>query len=396
MCGEGEIEDCFQPYPICETEDAPFTILGVSKKVFSDFFGDADSQNVVFGLQRFPQTPTVEAPTCSGGYYAGATEITGDNNALSIPLEMDNWFDASLSEVIVQGFPGSSETSNVDQLQRWLDFTEWTVDTETPCTTTLDCSEGICSGIPGNKFCKTFVNPELRADGWTPLGKSLFYAGEYMRKYVVLDGKACAGDADCPSPGYYCGEGGKCFDPLRECRLNVIVLFTDGGETEYPFATDFFNPVVQAKRLRFGLGCETDEDCSDVDYCKKDEDNPEEYGCYIPRCQPSASEPGVKYCSHDLIESDSSNPVEMQMPGFNRVLDYNGNPIDIITTVVDASVASTEETTATLNNNRRIALYGGGLHVVVNTGDVPDFLAQLKKTIDFKELFTDCAIAGVQ
>ncbi len=84
------------------------------------------------------------------------------------------------------------------------------------------------------------------------------------------------------------------------------------------------------------------------------------------------------------------------MPGFNRVLDYNGNPIDIITTVVDASVASTEETTATLNNNRRIALYGGGLHVVVNTGDVPDFLAQLKKTIDFKELFTDCAIAGVQ
>lgn len=387
MCGDGEVEDCYQPYPSCEDPEAPISILGHSKAVFGEFFDQEDG--VVFGLQRFPQVADMPAPSCNGGYFNGATTVSGDDGAMSLSLHHTTWFDQALDEILLVPFPNSVQSSNVSDLSEWMDFHEWVVDTGTPCTTVGQCETGVCLGPVGSQTCRIFANPELWADGWTPLGRSLFYAGEYLRKYVIIDGKPCAKDADCDSPGYYCGETGQCFDPLRDCRLNVIVLFTDGGETEHPFTNDYFNPQVQAKRLRFGLGCDTDADCSQVEYCERNEENISWYGCHPIYCdKPEGALRGS--CTHAMIEGISPEKITYSAPGFDRLRDYNDNPIDVIVNVVDASVVDPEATSGILDNNGLIALNGGGLHVIVNAGDAPDFLAQLQKTIDFKSLFELC------
>ena len=91
-----------------------------------------------------------------------------------------------------------------------------------------------------------------------------------------------------------------------------------------------------------------------------------------------------------MIEGDASPPLTYTAQGFDRLRDYNDNPIDVIVNVVDASVSDPSAQSATLDNNRLIALNGGGLHVIVNAGDAPDFLAQLQRTVDFKSLFELC------
>ena len=60
-----------------------------------------------------------------------------------------------------------------------------------------------------------------------------------------------------------------------------------------------------------------------------------------------------------------------------------------------ASIATEEQSEATLNNNRLIALYGGGDHIVIDLDDPPDFLAKLKQTVDFKQVLTECAATPV-
>ena len=77
----------------------------------------------------------------------------------------------------------------------------------------------------------------------------------------------------------------------------------------------------------------------------------------------------------------------------NRLLDYNGNPINVLVNVVDASVSAEdiEDDVVTLTNNYQIALHGGGLHVVVSVEDEADFLAKLKASIDAKSLFEQCS-----
>jgi hypothetical protein len=389
LCGSEPDDQCIQPWPTCQDPDNPLTTMAISKSVFSDFF--AETENALFSLNRFPQRPIAPSAVCEGGYNDWANTITDDDGAMSVPLFEHTWFDENLGEINVVPFPPTGSYSNVDELLEWVDFTEWLVETDVPCTDYKDCDNGVCLGLtPTNKKCQAFANPELRATGWTPLGKSLFYAGEYMRRSVVVDGKPCSEDADCGSPGYYCSAGGSCFDPFRDCRLNVIVLFTDGVETEYPIPTQYFNPILQAKRLRLGLGCEVDEDCSDLDTCHKDPENPGEFGCYPTSCHEEG------YCTNELIETDAAGALDvtLDLPE-DRLRDYNGNGIEIIVHVVDASISSIEASEATLNNNRLISLYGGGEHIVVDVDDPPDFLAKLKQTVDFKQVLTECAATPV-
>ena len=387
MCGQqtGEEELCFEAWPVCEQVLSPFTVMGHSKRAFAEIFKSQANDDVLFGLQRFPQVPNGTSPGCFGDHYDAFTQISGDDDSVSVPLETSSWFDEGLEEVVIVPFPQVASLSNLFDLINWIDFEESAVPTDDTCNTNDDCEDGVCVPDGPVNRCYRFDDPELRPNGWTPLGKSLFYAGEYMRKYVVVDGKECTTDADCGSAGYYCSEAGKCFDPLRSCRLNAVVLFTDGGETEHEFFDDYFSPWVQAKKQRFGLGCETDDDCSQLPFCVNDVEDMEFYGCHDVYCHETG-----KYCTHKVMEADPIGPLGFKVNGpHNRLLDYNGNPIQLIVNVVDASTTAGEDLDN--NSNRFIALNGGGLHVIADVDDAPSFVAEVQKTIDMKTQFTLCA-----
>jgi hypothetical protein len=383
-CGAGTVEDCLEPWPSCEEPASPITKMGIAKSVFEEFFQASTTQDVLFGLQRFPQVADQASPACEGGYYTPVNLMTGEDEQHVLPLGEQTWFDTHLGEVIAVPFPPGAETTNLSDILEWIDFEEWVVPTGEPCRTPADCPQGVC--LKG--ACSTFANPELRPKGWTPLGKSLYYGGEYIRRYVVIDGKPCQTDAECPSPGYYCNEHKECFDPQRECRLTVMVLFTDGWETQNELHSDFFNPKVQAKRLRYGLGCTGDAECSDRKYCLESTD-PGKNGCHAAYCHPDG------YCTNKIIDMDPLDPIKTAFSSKeNRLYDYNGNPIEVIVSVVDAAG---DETGAPVDTspNRVIALYGGGIYVPVTLKDSVAFLSQLNQTIDFKQMLLSCSEQGV-
>lgn len=396
MCGVSKDPDaCLGGYPECESAAKPITKLAYAKLAFTKFFQE-DNEDVVFGLQRFPQRTADKTPSCLGGWNTPDVVVTGDDHSKALSLADPSFLDQHLGEVVLEPFPTKGGLENVFQVLQWMNFQETTENTTNVCSKPEDCPDGYCQGLAGQlKTCRRFTDPELWAEGWTPLGKSLFYAAEYLRKYVVVDGKPCAKDAECGSPGYFCNAAGKCFDPLRECRLNAIILFTDGGETEHPFPTDYFNPQVQAKRMRYGLGCETDEDCSRLDYCINDADLVppgeilEEYmGCHQAFCHPKG------YCTNSIIEKDSKAQVKLSTQGTaDRLTDYSGNPFSVIVNVVDASGDAPGATTDLINQNRLIALYGGGTYVAVDIDDVEGFVTKIKDTLDIKQRFTECAKA---
>ena len=149
-------------------------------------------------------------------------------------------------------------------------------------------------------------------------------------------------------------------------------------------------PTIDSHTHLDACGCETDADCSNMDTCRKDPENPEEYGCYATSCHEEG------YCTNDLIEADAAGALDVQL-GIpeDRLRDHNGNGLEIIVHVVDASIATEEQSEATLNNNRLIALYGGGDHIVIDLDDPPDFLVKLKQTVDFKQVLTECAATPV-
>jgi hypothetical protein len=104
---------------------------------------------------------------------------------------------------------------------------------------------------------------------------------------------------------------------------------------------------------------------------------------------------GAGYCTNSIIEEQGAPVISFRDLdyGQDRLLDANGNPINLIVNVVDASTMAAEGSTDnTLTNNYQIALHGGGLHVVVAVDDEADFLAKLKGTIDPKSLYEQCTI----
>lgn len=261
---------CFEPWPICDPPDDPMTQFTLSKVIFRDNIEDAlGAGKANFALQRFPQAEATgsKALSCTMGYYQDLKLMTGDDesHATGPPAGADgatDWFAVHLGEVLVVPFPADNVSTNAGELAKWLDFKESISDTGVACKPNGDQCPGQCrsDNVTGLYSCYRHYNPELRAAADTPLGKSLFYAGEYFRRYVLIDGLPCEDSSDCPSSGYFCTDG-VCKDPYRDCKDNIIILFTDGAETAYTGGSEFFNPVVQAKRLAVGLNCETDEDC---------------------------------------------------------------------------------------------------------------------------------------
>jgi|GEM_PF-1685039 len=341
---------CFESFPDCDNEDQPMSLFTLSKNAFSAVVAEAIGGYAQFALQRFPQQDSPGASvSCSSGWYTAQEMITGDDDART--TDGSSWFKDNLGQVFVVPFPVRTTIDNTSTLLGWLDHKEVLGASPKSCTTATvaaDCgANGRCADYNGQLRCFTHTDPELRAVSQTPLGKSLFYAGEYIRRFVRVDGKACTTDASCDSAGYLCRDS-KCVDPYRKCKDDYIVLFTDGGESFHDQESDFFNPVVQAKRLAFGLDCQGDGDCRGDAKCIDNQ-------C-IGKDQTTLDTPNV--------------PGE----GFSALATPDGTPISIRTTVI------------TLNSitsiNARIAYAGGGASVDVSGGNPTTFRDALRAAMN--------------
>ena len=180
----------------------------------------ADEAN--FGLMSFPQVvvnnpnPSNWCGSSSWGHYNPTSSVssvtipnrgaTGNHTATAYPsgcLMSTNttestygaWFGTGAAQVLRVGLTtaaaGATPTTanydpsdgNITSIYRWIDNVE----------------------LPTNGTAVT--DPELHANGSTPLGRSLFYGRMYYDNFV------------------------KPQDPRGSCRQNVVILVTDGGET---------------------------------------------------------------------------------------------------------------------------------------------------------------------
>ncbi|PKN58034.1 MAG: hypothetical protein CVU56_07780 [Deltaproteobacteria bacterium HGW-Deltaproteobacteria-14] len=347
QCDDGNHGPCVQPWPVCDDPSDPLTLFGLSKAVYADGVNQAIGGFAQFALQRFPQRESAtNGQNCWLGWYAPIEggKIAGDDGASA--TAPGGWFDAGMSQAFVVPFPPRNSLDNSQKILSWLDNVESLSATDAPCTTSADCAGGRCGTVNGEGRCFRHSNDELRAGGETPLGKSLFYAGEYFRRFVRVDGKPCARSADCGSVGYLCKDD-VCVDPYRKCRDDFIILFTDGEESQFKTEADFFNPTVQARRLAFGLDCTADEDCRGGAVCGVDG---------------MCSVPGA-----DMVYA------AINSGGYGALASPDGQPISIRTTVITLQA----DHSAAISSNRRIAEAGGGAHIDVTATDPDAFKAAL-------------------
>jgi hypothetical protein len=290
------------------------------------------------------------------GWYGmdmmSSDEITGDDGA-NVAAE-GSYYDQHLHEILAVPFPQTWWEPSLELAQSWVDFDEAVGPTEEPCAGPADCPGGFCAANEGQSVCWYHTNPELRALSGTPLGRSMFYAGEYYRKYVYMEGRPCTVDADCANVNYYCDDG-SCHDPYRKCRPNQILVFTDGEESPETSINEFRNPRVQAKRFRYGLCCQTDDDCFDA------------------TCDSGTCDPDVPGSFPYLAESPC------------RLEAANGEPIQVTTHVIDLSAGG-----GGAGNNMLIAQNGGGVFYDADNLDPDDILTQLLLLIDVKENIMMC------
>jgi len=374
-------------WPSCDDPATPATRIARVKVALQRLFASEEAATLRLALQRFPQRGD-DSPDCDDGYNWGLRAMEDHNNQTSTSL--DTWFGANLGQVIAVPFADAAEPP-LDELNRWVNFTETLRPTAQACVNNWDCASNICE----RDRCAEVVDPELRGVGFTPIGKSLFYAGEYFRHNVLVEGKPCQNDTECASPHHTCVEGA-CHDPLHECRPNVVVLLTDGGETEDRDSAGFFHPRVQAKRLHTGLGCMVDADCAGDGTCIE--------GSCQPANIPYAD--GERMCSvygtacandGDCIEPCTNGQCAVtcgparvngatQGPA-GRVTDYAGEPVSLTVHVVDASGVD--------RGNADIAAYGGGVQLGVDLADIDTLVERLRPLLDTKALLARCpGLAG--
>ena len=351
--GVGYPSDEDYVFPLCSAPELSTTRFDLAKTIFASNIVDAVGEFSHFALQRFPQRPHPgRVPTCVSGYYLSTESDMMSEDDGAKDTSLTSWFASHRDEVLVVPFATSLSVDNTQQLLRWLDFEESLKATSQLCTQHADCPFDGCrpDEESGTNRCFLHNEPELRMGGNTPLGKSLFYAGEYFRRSVLIDGRACASDLECPSAGYVC-DAGICKDPYADCRDNLIVLFTDGEENLFQDKDEFFSPEAQAKRLAFGLHCARDEDCRGGAGCVF----LNEVGYCVPPGDSISAAPHLPDNGHDAL----SRP--------------DGSPISIRTTVVNLRT----RISLAANPNATIARWGGGELIEVSTEDPEEMKAQL-------------------
>ena len=352
-------------YPACEKPLCPRTKLGLAKYIFTQIFSIISTRDLHFVMTRFPQQVTRSAGDCTDmfgvGHYQIGIDVQHDFMSLddgAHVTEDGGWYDQQLDQILCVGYPRTDDEDTFAEARRWMDFDEQVGPTFEPCVIDDDCRAGWCDTDPasGDRVCYRHSNPELRGISGTPLGHSLFYAAEYIRKYVAPEGKACATDADCNNVDYHCGPDGTCFDPLAHCRSVTVVLFTDGLEDPATSPSDFFNPRVQAKRMRYGLSCEVDTDCGEGAVCSG-------HVCDgYPRPNGSAGSP--------------PHPFD---PEPKRLYTYSERPLQVVTHVIDFGDGQGATT------NRLIADDGGGRFFGVGADNPQAFIDALLNVTDIKQ-----------
>lgn len=301
-CGESGVL-LSEAWPQCDDLDAPAALFTIAKLAFQSSLKAAVLEGQArFALQRFPQQEATDlvAPGCWLGFYeqplqtGGQVLMTDDDGSHDTSTSPTDWFLQHRRQVIPIGFPVHNGISNTELLVSWFDFSETIYDTGVDCEVGDEVCPGQCRQTSdGDHRCFEHANPELRAAGATPLGKSLFYAGEYYRRAVFVDGMPCAKSADCGSGGYFCTEGA-CRDPFAGCRDHMVVVFTDGEENVTPGAAEFFSPVNQARRLAGTISCTADADCPTGPLCATPSDCVERPPCIAGLC------PDGESCDTDL------------------------------------------------------------------------------------------------
>lgn len=321
--------------PECGSIEADTSRIALSKALFRELFAAPLSTAPRMGLMRFPQV-AVAAPECDAAAYVGRGRITGDDGSHRAPEDRGEWFRRGLPEALVVGLSSRVGEDGREAIGRWLDGSEVVKPTGESCTELAECPGGFCGG----GACHRYLDPELRAGGNTPLGRSLFYAGEYYRIAVFVDGRPCESDGACASPGYRCGDDGRCYDPLASCRTNHIVVFSDGQETNDTSPESFFHPLNQARRLRYGLSCATDADCQGGAACTR-----------AGRCVPSDPLPAV---GDEVTLAVALGYVDAE-EGVDRLTRADGEPASIQVHVLDVWGSP---------DNALLAWAGGGQYVV--------------------------------
>ena len=410
-----------EPWPVCESMLEPQTRIGIARKLFRRLLDEEDAilARSDFALMRFPQFVDgifVEDPADPGGtackfglWQSGSGEaLTGDDDshATGTGEPEADWFAGVLWQALmvpdprVPGFAGLGVDVRKEAILAYVDGQEVAVPgaDAVPCQLangTLQCGlDRPCLGPEGARTCHDVVNPELRAMGQTPIGRTLFYASEYYRRFVHVEGRPCATDADCGSSNYTCADGA-CSDPLARCRKTVIVLITDGTETPIP-EDEFFRARVQAKRLHYGLGCADAADCLNgatceaVRSCKADADGAIGVVCDTDQdccrtevpCGVTCAEAVDVCATPDLLvqaredAATAAAVVFVDPEGVQRIEDAAGVPLPMTVHVVDVAGGSEQ--------NERVALLGGGALLLHSLYDLDALIADLRSVFDIK------------
>ncbi|HXI58349.1 MAG TPA: MopE-related protein [Polyangia bacterium] len=243
-----------------------FSRLYALKTALREALAQTGTDEANFGLMSFPQLSdpmlartdaprgamnfgcaTCTSPACGAGpvghYYVDPSvgngcRLSGDPlttlNTTAAETPYGAWFDQSISQALrvdlTKATPGTKPVAsdfdpadaNLPRIYRYID------DSEDP---------GPVAAIS---------DPELHANGGTPLGRSLYYARLYFDNFI----KTAA-------------------DPKKTCRQNVVILVTDGNEEcdTDPGAINFqtcalstgptFYPVAQACKLFRNSGVKT-------------------------------------------------------------------------------------------------------------------------------------------
>lgn len=388
----GKVSGCTasgQTPPTCDPTKG-CTRMDISKQVFTQALSKINDKVTRMALFRFPQKLYYKTSTisCTSGYYQGQSKLSTDSGTAQSITPSSTWFWEATNETLCVPFPENGTFESKKEILKWMDGSE-AMAAQGSCNN----SSSVCKPVPGcagtccSGTCYVHTDPELRPTGGTPIGRTLFYLGEYLRNSVVIDGKTCSTTDDCGNVNYVCKDG-VCKDPARSCRETIVVLFTDGGESNS--ASNFFAPWVQAKRMAYGLGCQADTDCvggtvDDPIICKSGKCLPkfEITGYYCSKdmapCLPGASQGEPTYCAGECVE----DPRETFSPSVSNANDNvlrspDGKPFGVRVYVVDISGATS------MKNSASLAISGNGKLLGADAADPDKFLATLESVFDIK------------
>ncbi len=383
-----------QTWPTCDPTKG-CSRMDVSKQVFTAALKKIDANATRMALFRFPQKLYQKTTsTCANGFYQGQSALSGElspgpSNAQFVDdTALSNWYWQTYNETMCVRFPPDGAFKTKEKIAKWMDGTEvmsaqgTCTNSSTVCKPVAGCAGTCCSGQ-----CWVHTDPELRPTGGTPIGKTLFYVAEYLKNRVVIDGKLCKTDGDCDNANYSC-KSGKCKDVARTCRETVVVLFTDGGESNN--ASNFFGPWVQAKRMAYGLCCQSDADCvggttQNPTACKSGKCLPKTTvtGYYCTKgmapCLPGSASGEATFCAGECVADPMSTLTACATnPTHNVLRSPDGKPFGVRVHIVDISGA------ASIKNSMSLALSGNGKLLGIDAADPNKFLEALTSVFDIK------------